>query len=325
MFSIDDCMPVTRENGAKNKILKGLSVRPRYISSMFFYDSVGSKLFEEITRLPEYYLTRIEKALLAKISGVIKGCGGADSIVEFGSGDCSKISILLAGVPREYPEKLCYIPFDVSRPAVEESSRILMKRFPGLKINAVIADFITGLGRVPPGKNRLFCFLGSTAGNMEREGASMFFRSLGNIMEQGDRLLFGVDMVKDKTVLENAYNDKKGITGKFNLNILNAANSIAGTDFDPDAFIHRAFYNEAQERVEMYLVAKRAMTINAPGTSFIMGKGEAIHTENSHKFTNSRINSLLEEAGLVIEDRFSDEKNYYSLVLARKNRVKRNA
>jgi L-histidine N-alpha-methyltransferase len=301
-------------------ITEGLTCCEKHISCIYFYDAVGSKLFEEITRLPEYYPARTEKRLLSEAAFHVCNELKDIDIVELGSGDCSKISILLEAVPSHFLPSVRYIPVDVSQSVVEESAAILVSTFPGMSIHGVVADFMKQLDLIPKGLKRFFCFLGSTVGNLSKDDTVGFFRNLGKAMRDGDMLLLGADMAKDKDVLERAYNDNAGVTAEFNRNILNVVNNIAGTNFRPEAFEHVAFYNEELSRIEMHLKAKEDLEVVSPfiEEKIIIRKGESIHTENSHKFTREHIKNFASAAGLEIQRIFTDEKKWFSLVLMAK-------
>jgi L-histidine N-alpha-methyltransferase len=301
-------------------IVDGLTSPKKHISCIYFYDAVGSKLFEQITRLPEYYLSRMEKRLLGEAALHVCNELKDIDIVEFGSGDCSKISILLEAVPSRFLRSVRYIPVDVSQSVVEESAAILVSTFPGMSIHGVVADFMKQLDVIPKGLKRFFCFLGSTVGNLSEEDAAGFFRLLGEAMRTGDLLLLGADMVKSRDVLEKAYNDSEGVTAAFNRNILNVVNNVANTNFRPEAFEHVAFYNDKLSRIEMYLRANEDVVVESPiiKEPIVIGKGESIHTENSHKFTHAYIEKFASAAGLEIQHIFSDEKKWFFLILLTK-------
>jgi L-histidine N-alpha-methyltransferase len=311
------------KNGDKkivNKIITDLTLPSKKISSMFFYDDEGSEIFKEITKLPEYYLTRTETNLIKKsIPEFIDKLWNVD-IVEFGSGDCIKISILLASIPEDLRDTICYIPVDVSINAIEKSSNILLDKFPGIRIHGIVADFISQVNLLPKERKKLFCFLGSTIGNFSLDEALNFLIDLSNIMKSDDLLLLGFDMVKNKFILENAYNDSKKITNRFNKNILNVVNSHIGTDFNPNDFEHIAFYNDKFSRIEMHLKALMNLELSIPGFSkkISIKKGELIHTENSYKFTKENICNLASSANLDIQNIFMDENKWFSLVLLNK-------
>jgi L-histidine N-alpha-methyltransferase len=193
---------------------------------------------------------------------------------------------------------------------------VLMAAFPHLAIHGIVADFTIQLDRIPNGNKRLFCFFGSTIGNFSEEQVERFFAHLCATMNSGDRLLLGLDRVKEKKILENAYNDREGITAAFNRNILNAVNDLAETDFIPQAFSHIAFYNDADRRIEMHLEARRDMIVTSPhlDAPLIVEQGERIHTENSHKFTDASIAALAVDHGLTIEMVYTDRNRWFSLV-----------
>lgn len=313
---VDNYLPCVGNEFVANEILDGLRARKKSISSKYFYDATGSKLFEAITQLPEYYPTRTERPLIETAAERIVHDFDHSDMVELGSGDCSKISILLERIQPSADQALRYIPVDVSRSAVEASVETLASAFPHLAIHGVVADFTTQLDRIPNGNKRLFCFFGSTIGNFSKAQIDRFFTHLSATMQSGDRLLLGLDRVKDKQILENAYNDREGITAAFNRNILNVANDLAETDFIPQAFNHIAFYNGADQRIEMHLEACTDMIVTSPHLDdpLTFGQGERIHTENSYKFTDASIAALGMEHGLAIETAYTDRKQWFSLV-----------
>lgn len=297
-------------------ILAGLTSEQKYISSKYFYDELGSRLFDKITCLPEYYLTRTEIRILLDASPQIAGKLKDVDIIELGSGDSTKITILLESILPENMVSVRYMPVDVNESAIKTLAQKLSGKFPGLRVNGIIADFETQLAMIPRCGRRLFCFFGSTLGNFSREGSRQFFSDLGKIMAPGDMFLLGVDMVKSRDVLDNAYNDSQQVTAAFNRNILNVINKRVGTNFHTELFDHIAFYNEGRSRIEMYLRARKKMEISSPYLSgnIMITEGESIHTENSHKFTNSHIESLAEAGDLEIVNIFTDKKNWFSVI-----------
>jgi len=321
LIRIDNFLPKNGDKEPEKNILADLTSSSKKISSVFFYDVKGSKLFEEITILPEYYLTRTEIDLLKEAAPQIGDKLRNVDIVEFGSGDCTKISILLDTIPEEFRDTICYVPFDISIATVEKSSNILAYKFPGIRIQGIVADFNSQLDVIPKDTKKVFCFLGSTIGNLSMEKAMQFLVDLSEIMHSGDLLLLGFDMVKSKEVLEKAYNDSKNVTERFNKNILNVVNSHIGTDFDPDTFEHIAFYNERFSRIEMHLKAIKDLEISCPSlpTNIYIKKSETIHTENSYKFTDENIKSLASGADLEIQHIFTDKNKWFSLVQLIKN------
>ena len=297
-------------------MLAGLMAAQKHLPCKFFYDEAGSKLFEQITRLEEYYQSRTEKSILKRHAGeLMRGAEGA-SLVEIGSGDCSKISILLQALPEVILKTSIYVPVDVSLSAIEESRCKLEERFGAIEVCGIVADFMQQIHLVSQYENKIFCFFGSTIGNLDRRDAVRFVEKLGKLMNTGERLLLGLDMVKDKAVLEGAYNDEKGVTARFNKNILNVANKILGTDFESEYFRHHAFFDEEKQRIEMHLIATRDITIKIP---FFEGgleipKGQTIHTENSHKFTSHHIDEFASASGLSVRAVYTDSNRWFTLV-----------
>ena len=300
----------------EEEMLAGLMAAQKHLPCKFFYDEAGSKLFEQITRLEEYYPSRTEKSILKRHAGeLMRGAEGA-SLVEIGSGDCSKISILLQALPEVILKTSIYVPVDVSLSAIEESRCKLEERFGAIEVCGIVADFIQQIHLVSQYENKIFCFFGSTIGNLDRRDAVRFVEKLGKLMNTGERLLLGLDMVKDKAVLEGAYNDEKGVTARFNKNILNVANKILGTDFESEYFRHHAFFDEEKQRIEMHLMATRDITIKFP---FFEGgleipKGQTIHTENSHKFTSHHIDEFASASGLSVRAVYTDSNRWFTLV-----------
>ncbi len=313
---LDDGFPEMAMKTEGEEMLAGLTAAQKHLPSKFFYDETGSKLFEQITRLGEYYPTRTDKSILERHAGeLMQGVEGA-SLVEIGSGDCSKISILLQALPRETLRTLTYVPVDVSLSAMEESRCSLQKRFGAIEVRGIVADFMQQIHLVSQYENRVFCFFGSTIGNLERGDAVRFVAKLGQLMKTGERLLLGLDMVKDKAVLERAYNDELDVTARFNKNILNVANKIIGTDFEPKYFGHHAFFDEEHQRIEMHLVATKDMTVKSSllGGDLEIRKGETIHTENSHKFTTDHIGEFASVGGLSVRAAYTDSNGWFTLV-----------
>lgn len=300
----------------EEEMLAGLLAAQKHLPCKFFYDEAGSTLFEQITKLEEYYPSRTEKSILKRHAGeLMRGAEGA-SLVEIGSGDCSKISILLQALPKAILKTSIYVPVDVSLSAIEESRCKLEERFGAIEVCGIVADFMQQIHLVSQHENRIFCFFGSTIGNLDRRDAVRFVAKLGKLIKTGERLLLGLDMVKDKAVLERAYNDEKGVTARFNKNMLNVANKILGTDFEPEYFRHQAFFDEEKQRIEMHLMATRDITIKFPffeGDLEIL-KGQTIHTENSHKFTSHHIDEFASASGLSVRAVYTDSNRWFTLV-----------
>ena len=314
-FRMMNLLPEVGRDQLASLIREGLEARPKRIPSMFFYDETGSRIYEEITRLPEYYPPQIEMDLVRRAAERLAPSLKGHDIVELGSGDCSKISLVLERVDREHLPTIRYVPVDFSQSAIVESASRLMETFGELEILGIVGDFLNHLDSVPTGKPRLFVFLGSTIGNLEKEGARSLLHEINAAMGDEDRMLLGVDMVKDRDVLEMAYNDSQGVTAAFNRNIINVVNALLETDLDPHAFEHIAFFNEEASRIEMHLRAIQELALSSNGYDLSIGKGEMIHTENSYKFTLGEMETMLEDAGLGIDEVFSDDRGWFSLIL----------
>jgi L-histidine N-alpha-methyltransferase len=301
-------------------VRKGLSAEPRRLSPKYFYDDAGSELFEQITDLPEYYPTRAERALLEETADELMGTMRPQQIVELGSGSSAKTRVLL-GV-QSAPEYLTeYVPFDVSRGIVEEAAAGLLADFPYLSIHGVIGDFGHHLEKIPAATGkRLVLFLGGTIGNLDPTERTAFLSSVAELLGPEDRLLIGLDLVKDPATIEAAYNDSAGVTAAFNRNMLNVLNRGLSADFNPDAFQHHAFFNQDESRIEMHLVPKapQMVSIRDLGMTITIDPSETIWTECSYKFTEESLRGMLADAGMQL-DRFytNDEPNeLFGLVLA---------
>ena len=315
-IKIENILPEIGNDELIKDILEGLTCANKHISSKFFYDEVGSKLFEEITRLPEYYIPRIEKSLIREAAIHLQESLKDRDIIEFGCGDCSKISLLLQSVPEENLDSIRYIPVDISPSAVQESVETLLDNYFGLEVHGILADFVKQVESIPGKGKRIFCMFGSTIGNLSREQGVQFCASVSKNMRPGDIFLLGMDMVKNRDVMYRAYNDHRNVTAKFNGNILNVVNALLGTNLDPNYFKHLAFFNEKQARIEMHLRAMKDIETFSPysSTKITVKNGETIHTENSHKFTKEHINELAKTAGLKVQKIFTDKDNWFSLV-----------
>jgi len=317
-FSIENCLPDITTNNIREEILSGLTADQKYISSKYFYDKEGSLLFEKITELEEYYPTLTEKSIIKSNAGeLVKDIAGT-TIVELGSGDCSKIFLLLDAISREDLKTLTYVPVDFSHTAIKDSTECLDKKYPELRISGVAADFLHGLEFISKQAQKIVCLFGSTIGNLLHHEAITFIKDVGSKLNSGDSFILGMDMVKDKTILERAYNDSQQITAAFNKNILNAINAIIKTEIDPDNFEHKAFFKESENRIEMHLIALSDLKYYSPYSekAIILKEGESIHTENSHKFTEADIYKFAALSGLTIRNIFTDKPNrWFSLVI----------
>lgn len=297
----------------------GLSRPQKQLSPKYFYDADGSRLFERICDQPEYYVTRTELGLLASRAAEIADACPFDDLVELGSGSTRKARLLLDARARSGGARR-YVPLDVSRSVLEDAVREVGELGDGTRVHPVEGDFLRDLHLVPPRSGRrLVAFLGSTIGNLtEREASSLLVR-VRRLLRPSDRLLLGADLVKDRAVLEPAYNDAAGVTAAFNQNILRVVSRELDGDARPELFEHVAFFNEAESRIEMHLRARESHAVRFSAIDFSVSfrAGETIHTENSRKWTRPSLEALLGRAGLAVDHFLTDEKDWFSLTLAR--------
>ena len=295
----------------------GLAREPLEIPSKLFYDHRGSALFERITELPEYYQTRTEQALLESIADRVVAGSGARELLELGSGAATKTRVLLDAMARAGTLER-YLPYDFSPTTVHRVAEELAAEYPGIEVHGIVDDFVHNLNGFPAGDHRLVVFLGSTIGNFEPDSAARFLERLAAVMEPGDHFLLGADLIKSPSVIEAAYNDREGVTAEFNRNILRVANDLAEADFRPELFAHRAFYDEAAHRIEMWLEATRPMRIElrALDRTLELAAGEAIRTEISTKYDRRLVTEMLDRAGFVLEEWYTDPASLFALVLA---------
>ena len=290
--------------------LEGLLASEKWLSSKFFYDQNGSDLFQKITELPEYYLTKAEIEILGDNLDEISELAGEDSaLIEFGSGPPLKSRMLLNAI-----NPAIYMPVDISKGYLLETSKILASEFSSLEIKAICVDY-TRAFRFPftLDKKRVGCFLGSSLGNFNRPDALDFLRQTKKHLGDGGALLLGVDMKKSKEILDKAYNDSAGITARFNLNILNHINKLCTAKFDPSNFAHLAGYDEELGCVQMHLVSQFEQKVKVLNTEIEISEGEKIHTEDSFKYSPSEIESLALEAGFSKSASWFDKKRFFGL------------
>ena len=281
-------------------MLDGLTRPFKEIPPKHFYDTEGSRLFEAITRLPEYYPTRTERAILTANAPQLVESTGMAELVELGSGVPTK-TLLLLDAMRDAETLDRYVPFDVSEVVLTESAKMLVERYPGIRVFGVVGDFERHLDALPPAEGpRVIVFLGGTIGNFPPGSRRRFLRSLARALRPQDRLLLGTDLVKDPAVLEAAYNDSAGVTAAFNRNMLAVVNRELDADFDLDAFEHVAFYDREQEWIEMRLRALRPQVVHVRklGLTVHFANREELRTEISAKFTRERVEADLAAAGL---------------------------
>jgi iron(II)-dependent oxidoreductase len=296
----------------------GLTMDLKQLPPKYFYDERGSELFDRITTLPEYYPTRCEREILNRRAPEIVRRSRAAELVELGSGSASKTRALLYAMAGEGTLRR-YVPLDVSQATVENCAAELSELYPGLEVHGLVGDFGRDLAHVPDGQRRLFAFLGGTIGNLFPDERAAFLAGLRQLMLPGDRLLIGTDLVKDRSVLEAAYNDSQGVTAEFNRNVLRVVNDGLGANFAPEAFEHVAFFDEANSWIEMRLRANGAQSVRIEGADLELTfeDGEEIRTEISAKFTRDAVAGELAAAGLRLDDFFTDEHGLFGLAVAR--------
>jgi L-histidine N-alpha-methyltransferase len=304
--------------GMRAEIREGLGRAQKELPPKYFYDERGSELFEEITRLPEYYLTRTERALLQRWMPEWIGRLRPRSLVELGAGSAEKTRIVLDAI-RDAVGGAAYVPVDVSAEFLEATALRLSAEYPTLDVVPVVADMTAGFA-LPPDlpSPTLHAFLGSTIGNFSPGEAVALLGRVRARMRPGDTFLMGVDLRKDPRVIEAAYNDAAGVTAEFNRNMLRVVNALAGADFDPAAYDHLAFYNTADHRVEMHLVARAPQAVTIPGAGeFTVDAGETIRTEISCKHDRASVTEMLAAAGMRLAEWETDEDGLYAILLAR--------
>ncbi len=306
-FHDDQLSPATLQD----EVLRGLAARHKCIAPKFFYDARGSRLFDAICELPEYYLTRTEMGILETCAGEVARLAGPEcTLIELGSGASKKIRLLLEALrPRHY------LGIDISREFLLESMQRLAHDYPWLEVHAACADFTQDLD-LPDceGSGRKLAFFpGSTIGNFEPIEALSFLQRVRRLVQPDGALLIGVDLKKDPQVLHAAYNDSAGVTAAFNLNLLERLRTELGAELDPKNFRHRAFYNATRGRIEMHLVSRRAQEIRVLGQRFHFEPGESVHTENSYKYSVEEFHSLARSAGLRPQRVWFDSARLFSV------------
>jgi L-histidine N-alpha-methyltransferase len=293
---------------------------PPRIPSKYFYDQRGSALFEQITELPEYYLTRTERTLLENIADELAATTGAEELVELGSGAATKTRILLDAMSRQGNLRL-YVPFDVSESEVRRVATELIQEYDQLFVHGMVADFTHHLDEIPPGDPRLVILLGSTIGNYRPDEAVDLLQRVCDPMTAGDFFLLGVDLAKDVERLEAAYNDSAGITAEFNRNILRVVNGLAEADFRPEAYRHVAFFDRENSWVEISLAAEseQSVRLEALDLTLSIAAEEQIHTEISSKYDRSTVEEMLLAGGFQLAEWYTDPDHLFALALARKS------
>ncbi len=306
---------------------KGLLATPKWLPAWLFYDARGSELFEQITRLPEYYPTRTERAIFTThAENIIRAAlelspartGKSLRLVELGAGSASKTGILLSAAVRQQGATE-YLPIDVSVSALDEAQRCLSGVLHNVTVRPQVANYVTEPFRIPRHDGpTLALYIGSSIGNFHPDEAVEILRNLRTRLRPGDSLLLGTDLVKDSKTMLAAYDDASGVTAAFNLNLLRHLNRELNADFDLSAFQHRAIWNQQASRIEMHLCSTRAQTVKFPnaGLHVSLAAGETIHTENSYKFTSAAIQSLLQQAGFSAVQTWHDANAWFAVTLA---------
>ena len=293
------------------EVLAGLAAPRKYLAPKFFYDEAGSRLFDAICALPEYYPTRTEIGILRQHGAEMAALLGREALlIELGSGSSLKIRVLLAAL-----RPAIYLPIDISRAHLRHSADELAAAFPELEVHAVCADYTRPL-RLPiaaGARPRAAFFPGSSVGNFDPPAAERFLRRVGEMLGSGGHLLIGVDLRKDPAVLHAAYNDTQGVTAAFNLNLLRRINRELGADFDLGAFRHWAFFDDDRSRIEMHLVSERAQRVRVAEQVFVFESGETIHTENSYKYDVAGFQTLARAAGFKLLKVWCDENHWFSV------------
>jgi L-histidine N-alpha-methyltransferase len=298
----------------------GLSAPFKELPPKYFYDERGSILFEEITRLPEYYLTRAERAILDRWGEAVVAAAEPSTLMELGSGSAAKTRRLLDAM-RDAGSLEAYVPVDISEEITRHTAGQLVEEYPGLRVHGVVCDYETHLERVPREPGGLIAFLGGTIGNFQPQIRRSFLARIASLMYPEDRFLLGTDLVKDRDRLEAAYNDSAGVTAEFNKNVLQVLNRELGADFDPAAFAHLAFWDELNSWIDIRLrsLARQTVTIPTLGMEVEFADGEEMRTEISAKFTRDQLEAAYREVGLEIVDWWTDPDGLFALSLARRS------
>ncbi|TMC12989.1 MAG: L-histidine N(alpha)-methyltransferase [Chloroflexi bacterium] len=296
-------------------VCSGLGSDPKSLPPRWFYDERGSELFEAITRLPEYYQTRTETAILREAAPDVIARVRPEALVELGAGSAEKTRLLIEPAVRD--RLACFVPFDISEAFLQQTARRLATDFPGLAVYAVVGDFSMHVDRVPRHGQQLVVFLGSTIGNFDEGQRARFLGQVRALLQPGDAFLLGVDLVKDEAELVAAYNDSAGVTAQFNCNLLRVLNRELGADFDLRAFEHVASFDREHSRIEMRLRARTPQRVTIPEAGMVVdfAAGEALLTEISVKFTRGSIERELEASGLGLSRWYTDPRDRFALCL----------
>lgn len=309
--------PSSAAEALRADVLRGLTATPKTLPPKWFYDERGSELFDEITRLPEYYPTRAERSILVEHAADVAAACGADTLVELGSGTSEKTRLLLTAL-REAGGLARFVPFDVDPSVLRAAGAAVAREYPGVAVHAVVGDFERHLPLLPGGGRRLVAFLGSTIGNFEPAPRAEFLRSLASTLTPGDSFLLGTDLVKDPARLVAAYDDSAGVTAAFDRNVLAVVNRELKADFDLDAFDHVARWDAGAEWVEMRLRSRRPQTVSIAALDLTVDftEGEQMRTEVSAKFRRDRVEDELAAAGLRMTEWWTDADADFGLSLS---------
>jgi dimethylhistidine N-methyltransferase len=302
------------------EVYRGLTALPKKLSPWLFYDRRGSELFEAITELPEYYLTRTEREIFAQYADEILAAAGDDrlAMIELGAGTAAKTGVLLAAAVRRQ-ERVGYYPIDISVSALEEARTRIGEDLPQVAVRPIVADYTTELNEIPaPACRRIVLYIGSSIGNFEPADAGALLRNLRGQLAPGDLLLLGVDHIKDRATLLRAYNDGAGVTAEFNRNVLTRIQRELGADFRPRLFRHRVLWNDRESRIEMHLESLVSQEVAIPSLELTVGfrRGETIHTENSYKFTPETVAKLMGRSGFAVRRNWTDSRRWFGVYLA---------
>jgi len=310
--------PADLDSALRADVTAGLTATPRWLPPKWFYDERGSQLFDEITRLAEYYPTRAEAAILGERAGVIAGLTRASHLVELGSGTSTKTRLLLDAL-RDHGTLRRFTPLDVDEVTLSNAARSIEETYPGVDVHAVCGDFERHLGALPGGGGRIVAFLGSTIGNLDGPARAKLLASLSSGLRPGEWLLLGTDLVKEVPRLVAAYDDRGGVTAEFNKNVLKVLNRELGADFEPAAFTHVARWDQDHERMEMYLRSDREQIVKLPVIDLVVtfAKGEMLRTEISCKFRREGVEDELANAGFEMTDWWTDPAGDFGLSLSR--------
>jgi len=301
----------TPQQNMRLEVIDGLMREQKVLPAKYFYDHIGSQLFEQITHQPEYYPTRTEIAILENYrTEIARSIGDVHTLIEYGSGSSRKIQMLL----ETFTHLDTYMPIDISKDFLMESARQLSERYPALHIKAVCGDYSQSISLpVEESQKRVIFFPGSTIGNFEPEEAMRFLRHSSRILEVGDGFLIGVDLKKSTDVLERAYNDAAGVTAAFNLNMLTHLNQMLDGTFDITRFEHHAFYNEEKGRIEMHLRSQLDQLVQVGDVTVPFKQGETIHTENSYKYSKEEFETLARQSGFHPVNCWMDSDERFSV------------